>query len=323
MNGARLGCLVATACLACGARTPLSAEAFADSGAGARSDAAPPAVTLSIPIGVYTGCASSTVTTRPDYVGSTGRDGAITLTREGDLVVAALAFPLYASGRVAFAPTARGAAALRASQTFAVQTANTANAVVPVTASAGSLAIVGTTLFISTHGSAGDDDVSAFFHCPIPAGLAPTDIATTAPPPGRPAPGVYGSCTATASTDGPVRAGLSGGSGAVTVTVGAESLRLAWPDSLLPELACSALDLDADPVAPALAAGQSCEMRQPCGPPPTLGPSPFPGTATLTNLQGSMRVNGGALFIDVRGDAPAMACGAHNLSITCANPSMR
>lgn len=316
MNGALPSCLVAAACLACGARTPLS-----DGPDAATSpDASPRAVTLSVPLGVYEGCTSSTVTTRPNFVGATGREGSITLTRDGDGVAATLAFPTYASGRVVFVPTAASSAALRASQTFDVQIANATFSVATVTATAGALSIVGPTLFLSTHGSAGGDDVSTFFHCRVPAGLRPTGIATSAPPPGRLAAGVYRSCTATSSTEGPVRAGLSGGRGSLTVTLDAGTLRLTWPDSLLQELACGGLDFGVAPVTAAMATGQACDYRQPCGPPPTLGPTPFPSTATLTDMQGSMTVNGAALFVNVRGDASARACGVHDLSITCANP---
>ena len=320
MDGARLSCIVAAACLACGARTPLSSGSLQDSDSGASSDASPLAVTLSIPLGTYAGCTSATVTTRPNFVGSTGRDGSITLSREGDGVVAALAFPSYASGSVAFAPTAGDSAAFRASQTFDVQTANAGFRVVTVTATSGTLSIVGATLFISTHGSAGADDVSTFIHCRVPSGLRPTSIVTSAPPPGRLTAGVYRSCTAASSTDGPVRAGVTGGSGSLTVTRSAGVLRLTWPDSLIPELACGGLDFGAAPVTATLTPGQSCVIQRPCGPPPSLGPSPYPATATLTNMQGSMRVNGNALFIDVLGDATAQACGIHDLSILCTSP---
>lgn len=303
-------------CLACGARTALST----DVDAAAPPDAAPSAVALSIPLGTYEGCASSTVTTRPNFVGATGRDGSLTLTREGDAVVATLAFPTYASGRVAFVPTTASSAALRASQTFDVQTATPGVGVVTLTATTGALALVGPTLFLSTHGRLDGNDVSTFFHCPVPAGAPPTTLAPSAPPPTRLAPGVYRSCTASSSTEGPIRAGTSGGTGALTVTLDAGTLHVAWPDSLLSELSCRGLDFGAAPVAAALAVGQTCELRDPCGPPPTLGPSPFPRTATLTNLQGAMTVNGTALFVNLRADAGDRACGVHDLSITCANP---
>jgi hypothetical protein len=56
-----------------------------------------------------------------------------------------------------------------------------------------------------------------------------------------------------------------------------------------------------------LTAGQTCNVRAPCGPPPSLGASPYPSEATLTNMQGSMTVNGNALFVDILGDATAQA----------------
>lgn len=320
MNSARLACLFAAAGLACGARTPLSSAPLADPDAGAPSDASPVAVTLSIPLGTYPGCTSATVTLRPGFVGSTGRDGSITLRREGDGVAATLDFPGYASGRVVFVPTAGSAAAFRAGQGFEVQTANATFGVVTVTATTGSLSLVGQTLFLSTHGSAGADDVSTFFRCPVPAGLPRTSVVTSSPPPGRVEAGVYRGCVAASGTEGPVRAGVTGGRGSVTVTGSAGAFRLTWSDSLMPELACGGLDFGAAPVTAALTPEQTCDIRQPCGPPPTLGPSPFPSTATLTDLQGSMRVNGSALFVDLRGDASERACGVHDLSILCANP---
>lgn len=320
MDGARLSCCIAVACLACGARTPLSPVPPGDSDSGASSDASPVAVTLSIPLGTYSGCTSATVTTRPNFVGSTGRDGSITLSREGDGVTAALAFPSYASGSVAFVPTGGDSAALRASQSFDVQTANAGFRVVTVTATSGALSIVGETLFLSTHGSAGSDDVRTFFHCRVPAGLPPTSIVTSAPPPGRLTDGVYRSCTMASSTDGPVRAGVTGGLGSLTVSRSAGALHLTWADSLAPGWACGGLDFGDAPVTAALTPGQECVIQRPCGPPPTLGPSPFPSAATLTNMRGSMRVNGDALFVDVLGDASAQACGTHDLSILCTNP---
>lgn len=317
MIGARLACLVATACLACGARTPLADEA---PDAGLVSDAPSTGVTLSIPLGRYEGCTSSTVTTRPRFVGATGRGGSITLRQQGDGVVATLDLPTYASGAVAFVPTSAGSAALRAAQTFDVQIADADFGVVPVTATAGALSLVGPTLFLSTHGTNGPDDVSTFFRCPVPAGVAPTAVTTSAPPPAALHAGVYQSCTATSGTEGPLESSLSGGSGPLTVTLDGATLRLSWPDSLLPELSCRGLDFGAAPVRAALADGQRCELSRPCGPPPTLGMSTAPATATLTGMRGSMTVNGTALFVDLLGDAGATACGVHDLSITCANP---
>lgn len=321
MNGARWSCLVAAACLACGARTPLSTEALLPSDAATSSETSSTAVTLSLPLGTYSGCTSGTVTTRPNFVGATGGTGSITLTREGDRVVATLDLPNYASGRLAFAPTSRSSAAFAASQTFDVQIANPSFSVATVTATTGALSIVRQTLFVSTHGIAGSDDVSTFFHCRVPAGMEPTDIVTSAQPPGQLGPGEYRSCVASSSTDGPIQAGISGGVGSLTVTRDGGTLRLTWPDSLQPHWNCSGLDFGADPIHASLRASQSCEIVSPCGPPPTLGMSPFPRTATLTGLQGSMMVSGGVLFVDVLGDAPDQACGIHDLSITCAGAS--
>ncbi len=320
MNGARLACLFAVACLACGARTPLSSDPLVGSDAGASSDASQVGATLSIPLGTYTDCRSSTVTTRPNLVGGTGGEGSITLTREGDAVVAALAFPRYASGRTMLVPTSATSAAFRAPQTFDIQTTNPGFRVVTLTATTGALSLVGQTLFLSTHGSVSEDDVSTFFHCRVPAGAPPTSIVTNAPPPGRPGPGVYRSCVAASSTEGPIRAGAAGALGAITVTERDGTLHLTLNDWLLSALSCGGFDFGAAPVTAALTAGQTCDLQQPCGPPPTLGASPYPSVATLTDLRGAMRVNGTALFVDVLGDASERACGVHDVSIVCANP---
>ncbi len=304
----------------CGARTPLAEGTAASSDAAISADATAATTTLSVVLGTYTGCTTSSVTRRPNLVGGSGGAGSLTLRRQGDTVVASLDFAAWAHGDVAFAPTTAATAGLRAAQSYEVQIIDTVVHVVTVNATAGSLAVVGSTLFLATHGTAGDDDVSTFFHCRVPPGIAPTDIVTTAPPPGRVTAGTYASCTASSSTEGPLEAGISGGLGAVTLTAGAGGLHLAWPDSLLQELACNGLDFGAASVAPTLTAGQTCTLRQPCGPPPTLGMSPYPSTATLTDLRGAVTVNRGALFIDVLGDAGAQACGVHDLLITCVAP---
>jgi len=320
MYGARWSCFVAASFLACGARTPLSTEALLPSDAATSSETSSTAVTLTIPLGTYSGCTSGTVTTHPNFVGATGGTGSITLTREGDRVVATLDFSRYGSGRVAFVPTTRSSAAFAASQSLDVQIANPGFSVATVTATTGTLSIVRQTLFVSTHGSAGSDDVSTFFHCRVPAGVVPTDIVTSAQPPGQLGPGEYRSCVASSSTDGPIQAGISGGVGSLSVTELGGSFHLTWPDSLLSHWTCGGLDFSADPINASLMAGQTCELRSPCGPPPTLGMSPFPNTATLTGMRGSMMVNGNVLFVDVLGDAPDQACGVHDLSIICAGP---
>lgn len=308
---ARAPLLLAVACVACGARTPLSLDADA----AAPADVAPTGVTLAVPLGAYPSCASSTVTARPNLVGVTGRDGAVTLTREGDQVVAALEFPTYASGRLAFAPTGARTAGLREPQTLAVQTTNPGYAVVPVIATSGALALVGSTLFLSTHGGAGGDDVRTFIQCRVPEGATPSEVTTRAPPAARVAPGVYRSCTAESSTEAPSRTGNAGGLGTLTVATRGDGLALTWSEGLWSELSCRGLDVDGSDV---VTGAPACEVRQPCGPPPTLGPSPFPDVATLAGLAGSVTSNGGALFVHLRGDAGARACGVHDLTITCA-----
>ena len=325
VNGPRLSCFFAVACLACGARTPLSDDSLAHSDAATdaatATDSSPPTVTLSIPLGLYPDCTSGTVTTRPHFVGGTGRPGTITLSLQGDSVVAALAFPTYASGSVAFVPTTAHTAGLRAAQSFDVQTANATFGIVTVAFTTGALSVVGQTLFLSTHGSAGGgDDISTFFHCRLPAGTPPTSIVTRAPPTAPLTIRQYGSCTASSSTDGPVQAGIAGGAGPIFVNENDTGLHLTWAAPLISALTCSDLDFGAAPSTATLTPGQSCGLNEPCGPPPTLGMSPYPFMATLTDMQGSMSVNGGVLFVHILGDAGAQACGVHDLSITCAGP---
>ncbi len=312
--------VVIATCLACGARSQLSMGDFAGSDAASSSDTSPGTTTLSIALGTYTGCTIATLARRPNLVGATGGAGSITLRREGDAVIATLAFPPFASGAVAFVPTTGSSAAFRASQTFDAQIIDTSVRVVTVTATSGALSLVGSTLFVSTHGTAGDDDVSTFFHCHVPTGLIAEDIVTRTPPPGHVTAGTYRSCTASSSTDGPIQAGISGGIGAVTLSENAGTLRLTWPDTLLGELTCNGLDFAAGPIVATLTGNEICTMHQPCGPPPTLGMSPYPSTATLTDLRGAMSINGGTLFIDVLGDAGSEACGVHDISITCPGP---
>jgi hypothetical protein len=301
---------IIAACLACGDRTSLDSDP--------RADAAGTSVTLMIPLGSYSGCSSTMVTVGPNFEGVSGGDGSITLAQEGDGIVAAtLAFTLFASGKVAFTPTSGSSAAFAAGKSFDVDTIDFHSSNVTVAATTGALVLVDDTMFISVHGkSVGADEVSGYFHCPVPASLAPTSIVTNAAPGAPLTAGVYGPCTSTVSSLEPVSV-LAGGSGTVTITKSAGTMSAAWNDMLTPVCGSLAFGATSGSVA-TLAAGQTCTLQGPCGPPPSLGPSPVPMTATLTNTAGSMTVDAHSLFIDVVGDTTTLTCGRHYVSIICA-----
>ncbi len=302
--------MIAAACFACGARTSLDSNTL--------GDASGTSVTLTIPLGAYSGCSSTLVTLGPNFVGTSGGEGSITLAQASDSVVAALGFAPFASGNVAFKPTSGISATFATGQSFDVATVgfpNYENPNVTVTATTGSLVLIGDTLFISVHGpSGGAYDVSGYFHCPVPASLEPTSIVTNASPGTPLKPGVYGPCTSNIGAEGVTS---SGGSGMVTISESAGTLSATWDTELTP--ACGSLDFTISGNTATLAAGETCTIHGPCGPPPSLGPpTPIPSVATLTNMAGLMTVDDQTLFIDVVGDTPALTCGTHYVSIICA-----
>ena len=298
-----LSALLAAACFACGGRTSLGSGTLGTDG-GASS------VTLMIPLGSYPGCTAETVSVAPRFEGVAGGVGTVTLVQENDTVVATLAFAPFASGKLAFTPTSTSTAAFAAGRSFQVEALDFKGSNTTVTETTGSLVLVGDTLFISTHGQSASADVSGHVHCPVPASLQPTSVATNAPPLAALTPGIFGPCT---SSVGATNVGLAGGgSGSVTVTASAGALSATWNDDVTP--VCKHLDFN----DATLVTGQTCSVQRPCGPPPSLGPSTAPSVALLTSTAGAMTANGQSLFIDLVGETTTEACGRHYLSIVCA-----
>ncbi len=300
--------IIAAACFACGARTTLDSTALSDGGAQT--------VTLTIPLGSYTTCTSSMVTVAPNSVGVSGGDGTITVAEQNDGVVATLAFAPFATGTLAFTPTTSTSATFASGEVDTIDDFTSAKTVVDTTS--GSLMLVGDTLFVSVHGPSGGAKVSGYFHCSVPTSLPKANITATAPSSAPLAPGVYGPCTS--SVDGTNTSLESGGSGSVTVVESAGQWIATWTSDVTP--VCESLDFtttNSSSVAP-LTAGQTCVVKAPCGPPPSLGPpTPVPDEATLTNMAGSMALDGQSLFIDVVGETSALTCGRHYVSLICAH----
>ncbi|HEX7601889.1 MAG TPA: hypothetical protein VF316_09800, partial [Polyangiaceae bacterium] len=271
-----LSAIVAAACFACGGRTSPGSSTLG-------SDGGTSSVTLTIPLGSYSGCTSSMVTVSPHFEGTAGGYGTITLVQENDSVVASLAFAPFVSGKIAFTPTSTASAAFATGRSYDVETVDFKGSNATVSETTGSLVLVGDTLFIAVHGQTVSADVSGHFHCPVPATLQPTSVVTNAPPSAALTPGVFGPCT---SSVGATNSTLStGGSGSVMVTSSAGNLSATWNDDVTP--VCKSLDFTASSDAATLVTGQTCSVQRPCGPPPSLGPSPAPSVATLTGTAGS------------------------------------
>jgi hypothetical protein len=130
--------------------------------------------------------------------------------------------------------------------------------------------------------------------------------------------GTYSGCTTSylQLSDG---SNSAGGNLSLTITTGSDGTLTATPAAGFPMI-CGGGSLAFDDISGStatLSGGQTCPVQLPCGPPPSLGPSDAPSEATLTNLAGSIEVVGGALFINVEGDAPSEACGSHAISLIC------
>lgn len=300
--------LVVAACFACGARTSTGSSTRSEDGGAAAS------VTLTIPLGSYPGCMSTLLAVSAHSVATSGGAGTLTLAQENGTVVATLAFEPFASGKVAFTPTSTTSAAIAAGRSYDVETRDMTGTNLTVTETTGSLALVGDTLFVSVHGQSGSADVSGLFHCPVPASLQPTSVVTQSPPAATLTPGSFGPCTS--SVDATASGVMAGAGGSVTVTESDGSLHATWTDDVTP--VCKSLDFIAASHLGTLASGQTCDVKQPCGPPPTLGPSPAPSVATLSDPAGAMTVDGSSLFLDVVGETAPETCGRHYLSILCA-----
>jgi len=317
---------VLAACLACGAVASSDPASVADASTAVTGDA------LTIAIGQYTSCSVSTVNVTANLEASNGGNGTVTLSADGDGgLSAALSFDqlnvgdpgahvVVASGTLGFAPTTGTTAALSAGS-FAMQTldGNNVGTSVPVAASA--LSLVGDMLFISVLGQNADTKFSGFALCSVPASLPKATLVSRAPTTRSIPTGTYSGCTTASAqlASGLAANSSTGGNLSLTVTSGSDHTWTATQAAGFPTV-CGGEPLAFDDVgasAAALRSGQTCAIALPCGPPPSLGPSAAPNEATLANLSGSIEVVGGALFINVTGDAPSQACGAHTLSLIC------
>ncbi|MGZ5966733.1 MAG: hypothetical protein ACXWP4_03620 [Polyangiales bacterium] len=293
---------------ACGARTPLEAPgASADASPGSRE------VTLVIPVGLYADCIVNTVNIREKLEAAGGGRGSVTLSADADgHLSASLSFDRWMRGTLAFAPTSDATAASTGGP-VTVETVDTDFATpLELPVAAASLMLVGDRLFLSLYGHR-DTKLSGFVSCPIPAGMERATIKRRADAIGSIPLGTYAGCTT-----------ASGGWDTSITSGGDLSLRLEETSGVVratsvagfPDVCSLAFDGVLGPTA-TLIDGETCPIAQPCGPPPTLGPSSAPREATLTHMAGAMLSTGGALFVSVIGDAPADACGRHFVSLIC------
>jgi hypothetical protein len=287
------------------------------------------------PLGLYSGCSLSTVAVGSHFEALTAGTGSLTLGAEGDGALSGrLAFgqeggpsSVSASGRVVFTPTSRGSAAFAPGQSFDLQYSYFLQSVgdppMPitktgsVTATAGSLMLVGETLFISATGDLGGgaDEFNTFVQCPVPKSRTrPSVVARGALSTPFPI-GVYSSC-AFAFENGDYE-NSAGGTSSVTVGEVEGGLTATSSDGLV---GCGSLDFStaSDGIA-TLGAGQTCIVQQPCGPPPSLGEpsSPIPGPTPLLNTVGKMTGDGHSVFINLVGDITGTCGGQRAISIMC------
>jgi hypothetical protein len=305
---ALVACLLASCALACGARTPL------DDVSAAPADGSVTEAVFEVPIGAFAGCALETVEVRERLEAAGGGRGSVTLSLDGEgHVVADLSFDRWLRGTLAFVPTS-GATAAVAEGPFDVATVD-ADFTTPLTVrlSAAALAINGDVLFVDLFGRGGTTKFDGWVHCPVPAGLPRTSVALHAPSTSSIPPGIYAHCTT--SSGGFDTSVMTGGDLSLSIAE-ATGARTATKVEGYPDVCMLAFDDRAQATA-ALLPGVSCEIGQPCGPPPSLGPSSAPSKATLTGMTGSMQLVDGALFVDVVGDAPPDACGRHFVSLIC------
>ena len=329
---------LAAACFACGATAPVDpvgASPSRDASAEASPPPAPGAsdgglgVALTLPVGQYTGCTAATVNIAGNLEATNGGNGTVTLSMDGEGGVSgALSFDqinagdpsahvVVARGTIGFAPTSSTTAALNAGS-FDIQTldGNNVSASVPVAAS--SLSLVGDTLFISVYGQSADTKFSGFCSCPVPTSLPRATVVSRTPTTRSIPTGTYAGCT-TSYVQLPGGWSSTGGNLSLTITTESDGTLTATPAAGFPMI-CGGGSLAFHAIAGStatLSGGQTCPVQIPCGPPPSLGPSNAPSEATLTNLAGSIEVVGGALFINVAGDAPSQACGSHAISLIC------
>lgn len=302
---------LAAASFACGART--AGDWTLDVAADASGDAHAIGAALTIPVGTYPDCAVTTIELRRNLEAAAGGKGTVTLSADGaGRVSAALSFGRWLSGTVTATPTSGNTAALSPGP-FDLQTMDTTFAsALTVSVTAGSFARVGDTLFVSIHGHGGDTELSGYLRCAVPAALPVATIVEGAPSAGPIPTGTYVDCT---TFSGSPASGASGGKLSLTIAE-SKGTWTATQTGGFPDV-CALAFGDVAGTTGTLVHEQTCAVHSPCGPPPTLVPSPAPRDATLTNMAGSIAFAGGVLFIDVLGDAPPEACGRHTLSLIC------
>jgi hypothetical protein len=291
-------------------------------------------VTLSVPVGAYTGCVATTVVVAQvdgglpglPVVGvrtvnaSGGGSGTVNLSTSGDGGVATvLAFEPWVSGTVTFTPTSSTTAASSAGP-FDIEAEETwieSQAVDTIPGVASVLALVDDTLLISVYGQATGTSFSAYCRCPVPASLPLATIVNPAPAKGAIPTGTYEACNLSLSPTSPTSpgSGSSGGDMSLTITESGEMLT-ATQDGGYPAVCGLAFD-DISGSTATVSDGKTCTIQEPCGPPPTMGTTSAPSEVALTNMAGSIEAAGGVLFINVIGDAPSVACGSHTLSLIC------
>lgn len=283
---------------------------------------------LTIPVGAYTGCVTSLVGVRPHIEGSSGGEGTVTLSVGSDGTLnAALSFDQWLSGTVAFAATSATTGGLGTGP-FEIEMFDPTTIVDPtapagstrpsnisVSVAAGTLVLAGDTLFISLYAHNGDTQFSGYSTCPVPTSLPSTTIVNSAPQMGDIPSGSYTACTTSFGSEMQRGSGTVGGDLTLTIAKSNGSLTATQSDGF-PSVCNLAFD-DISGTTATLSEGQTCTISRPCGPPPSLGTWSAPDEATLTNMTGAIEVAGGALFINVVGDAPADACGSHLLSLIC------
>jgi hypothetical protein len=293
----------------------LGVVCFACSGkmASATKDGTSADASLTIPLGVYTGCATTLVNIAGNSEGTSGGDGTVTLSADGKgSISGVLAFDQWLNGTVAFTPT-NGTTAVLTAGPFELQApTGIGMGALAIPVSAGSLVLVHDTLLISVYGESDQTKLSGYVTCPVPASLPSATIVNPAPATGSIATGTYAGCT---SSLGYGASTLSGGDLSLTIAEGSGTLT-ATSGAGFPAVCPLAFDDTSGTTAP-LSDAQTCAISEPCGPPPSLGTSSAPSETTLTNMAGSIQVSSGALFINVVGDAPADACGSHMLSLIC------
>jgi hypothetical protein len=311
---------LAVACFACSGKSTagttqgnsLDAAAGAGNSGAVTSAEAGLGVALTIPVGTYTGCTAVTVSMSGNSEGTGGGDGAVTLSADGDGTLSGvLSFEPFLSGPVAFAPTSSVTAGLT-NGPFTLETTDL-QGLNAVTVSAGALALVGDTFFISLYAKNDETKLSAYVTCPVSTSLPTATIVNPAPAAGSIPTGTYAGCTSSFGAESLSRTAGGNFSLAVAETNGLLTTTL---NAGFPAVCDLAFHAASGATAP-LNDAQTCTVSDPCGPPPSLGTSSAPSETTLTNMAGSIEVAGGALFINVAGDASADACGRQLLSMIC------